>query len=147
MVKQTIREIQLKDKRQWGKLYKGYADFYKVEMNDKILQTVWSWLHDKNHEVNGIVYEVDNKVVGLAHYRRMPRPLKGQDMGFLDDLFVTPEYRGRKIGEKLINRIKEISKSKGWNLIRWITRDDNTRAKSLYDRVAEKTNWDVYELK
>ncbi len=77
----------------------------------------------------------------------MPRPLKGQDMGFLDDLFVTPEYRGQKIGEKLINRIKEISKSKGWNLIRWITRDDNTRAKSLYDRVAEKTNWDVYELK
>ena len=77
----------------------------------------------------------------------MPRPLKGQDMGFLDDLFVTPEYRGQKIGEKLINRIKEISKSKGWNLIRWITRDDNTRAKSLYDRVAEKTTWDLYELK
>ena len=147
MVKETIREIQLKDKNQWEKLYKGYADFYKVEMNDKILQTVWGWLLDKNHEVNGIVCEVDNKVVGLAHYRRMPRPLKGQDMGFLDDLFVAPEYRGQKIGEKLINRIKEISKSKGWNLIRWITRDDNTRAKSLYDRVAEKTNWDVYELK
>jgi len=97
MVKETIRKIQLKDKKKWEKLYKGYADFYKVEMNDKILQTVWSWLHDKNHEVNGIVYEVDSKVVGLAYYRRMPRPLKGQDMGFLDDLFVTPEYRGRKI--------------------------------------------------
>ena len=147
MVKETIREIQLKDKNQWEKLYKGYADFYKVEMNNKILQTVWSWLHDKNHEVNGIVYEVDNKVVGFAHYRRMPRPLKGEDMGFLDDLFVTPEYRGRKIGEKLINRMKEISTQKGWNLVRWITRDDNIRAKSLYDRVAEKTNWDVYELK
>ena len=147
MVKETIREIQLKDKNQWEKLYKGYADFYKVEMNDKILQTVWGWLHNNNHEVNGIVYEVDNKVVGLAHYRRMPRPLKGQDMGFLDDLFVAPEYRGRKIGEKLINRMKEISTQKGWNLVRWITRDDNIRAKSLYDRVAEKTNWDVYELK
>ena len=43
--------------------------------------------------------------------------------------------------------MKEISKSKGQNLMRWITRDDNVRAKSLYDRVAEKTNWDVYELK
>ena len=29
MVKETIREIQLKDKNQWEKLYKGYADFYK----------------------------------------------------------------------------------------------------------------------
>ena len=52
-----------------------------------------------------------------------------------------------KTAKKLINKMKEISKSKGWNLVRWITRDDNVRAKSLYDRVSEKTNWDVYELK
>ena len=142
-----IREIQLKDKEQWETLYRGYADFYKVKMNNKILQTVWNWLHDKNHEVNGIVYEVEDKAVGLAHYRRMPSPLRGQDIGFLDDLFVDPKYRGQKIGEQLINEIKEISKSKGWNLVRWITRDDNIIAKSLYDRVSEKTNWDVDELK
>ena len=43
-------------------------------------------------------------------------------------------------------KLKKISKSKGWNLIRWITHDDNLRAKALYDRVAEKTKWNVYEL-
>ena len=142
-----IRDIHLKDKEQWGKLYKSYADFYKVEMNDKILQTVWKWLHDKSHEVNGLVYEVDGNIVGLAHYRRMPSPLRGQDIGFLDDLFVDPEHRGQRIGEKLINKLREISKSKRWNLVRWITREDNLRAKSLYNRVSEKTTWDVYELK
>ena len=51
------------------------------------------------------------------------------------------------IAEKLINQMKEISISRGWNLVRWITRNDNTKAKSLYDRVSEKTTWDVYELK
>ena len=142
-----IREIQLKDKVQWEKLYKGYANFYKVEMNDKILQTIWSWLHDKSHDVEGLVYEVEDKIIGLAHYRRMPSPLRGQYIGFLDDLFVDPKYRGQKIGEKLINQMKEISISRGWNLVRWITRNDNTKAKSLYDRVSEKTTWDVYELK
>ena len=142
-----IREIQLKDKVQWEKLYKGYADFYKVEMNDKILQTIWSWLHDKSHDVEGLVYEVEDKIIGLAHYRRMPSPLRGQYIGFLDDLFVDPKYRGQKIGQKLINQMKEISISRGWNLVRWITRNDNTKAKSLYDRVSEKTTWDVYELK
>ena len=142
-----IREIQLKDKVQWEKLYKGYADFYKVEMNDKILQTIWSWLHDKSHDVEGLVYEVEDKIIGLAHYRKMPSPLRGQYIGFLDDLFVDPKYRGQKIGEKLINQMKEISISRGWNLVRWITRNDNTKAKSLYDRVSEKTTWDVYELK
>ena len=142
-----IREIQLKDKVQCEKLYKGYADFYKVEINDKILQTIWSWLHDKSHDVEGLVYEVEDKIIGLAHYRRMPSPLRGQYIGFLDDLFVDPKYRGQKIGEKLINQMKEISISRGWNLVRWITRNDNTKAKSLYDRVSEKTTWDVYELK
>jgi len=142
-----IRDIHIKDKEQWEKLYKGYADFYKVEMNDKILQTVWKWLHDKSHEVNGLVYEVDENIVGLAHYRRTPSPLRGQDIGFLDDLFVDAEHRGQRIGEKFINKLKEISKSKRWNLVRWITREDNVRAKSLYNRVSEKTTWDVYELK
>jgi len=97
----SVREIQLKDKEQWQELYKGYANFYKVEMNNQILETVWSWLHDKNHELNGIVYEIDENIVALAHYRRMPRPLKGKDVGFLDDLFVEPIHRGKKIGEQL----------------------------------------------
>ena len=142
-----IREIKPTDKEQWENLYKGYAKFYKVEMNKTILKTVWHWIHDKNHEVEGIVYEINNKIVGLAHYRKMPRPLRGQEIGFLDDLYVDPDYRRKGIGEKFLNYLKELSKSRGWNLIRWLTHDDNIKAKSLYDRVAEKTNWDLYELK
>ena len=107
-INNSVREIQLKDKEQWQELYKGYANFYKVEMNNQILETVWSWLHDKNHELNGIVYEIDENIVALAHYRRMPRPLKGKDVGFLDDLFVEPIHRGKKIGEQLINELKKI---------------------------------------
>ena len=143
----SLRKIQPADKKQWVNLYKSYANFYKVEMNDKILQIVWNWLHDKNHEVEGLVYEIDGNIVGLAHYRRMPRPLIGQDIGFLDDLFIDPDHRGKRIGEKIFNELKSISKSKKWNLIRWITQDDNLRAKTLYDRVAEKTSWELYELK
>ena len=143
----SIRNLLPKDKDRWEKLYRDYANFYKVEMNDKILNTLWNWVNDKNHEIEAIVYEVDGNIVACAHYRRMPRPLKGQDIGFLDDLFVDPDYRGKKIGEKILNELKKISKTKKWNLIRWITRNDNIRAKSLYDKVAEKTSWDLYELK
>ena len=142
-----IREIQLKDKEQWKKLYRGYADFYKVEMNDKILAIVWEWLNDINHELKGIGYEVDGKIVGLAHYRKLLSPLKGKYIGYLDDIFVDPECRGQKIGKKLLNKIKEISKVKNWNLVRWQTDEDNLTAKKLYDKVATKTKKNVYELK
>ena len=59
-----IREIRADDKEQWETLYRAYADFYKVEMNDEILKTVWEWIHDKNHDVFGLAYEQDNKVIG-----------------------------------------------------------------------------------
>jgi len=142
-----IREIKLKDKEEWEKLYKGYADFYKVEMNSQILKTVWSWLHDKNHELKGIGYEIDLKIVGLAHYRKLLSPLKGKYIGYLDDIFVDPKYRGQKIGKKLLDKIKEISKINDWNLIRWQTDEDNFTAKKLYDKIATKTKKNVYELK
>ena len=142
-----IRPIKTEDRADWEKLYKSYAEFYEVEMNDNILQKVWGWLHDKNHEVEGLVYQVNESIVALAHFRRMPRPLFGKDIGFLDDLFVDPDHRGKRIGEKIITELQKISKSRGWDLIRWTTRNNNIRAKSLYDRVAEKTSWDMYELK
>ncbi len=141
-----IRNIQVKDKDEWRELYQGYANFYKVEISKITLDTVWNWLLDQNHELSGLVYEINNKLVAIAHYRRMPSPLRGKDIGFLDDLYVHPDFRGRKIGEEIINKLNHISQEKGWGLIRWITRNDNHNAKSLYDRVAKKSTWDVYEL-
>ena len=35
-----IRKIRVKDKRNWRKLYKGYAAFYKSPINNKILDIV-----------------------------------------------------------------------------------------------------------
>ena len=142
-----IRKICKKDKESWKELYKGYADFYKSPINNKILDTLWNWIMDKNHEVNGIVYVIDGNLAALAHYRGMPRPLKGKYIGFLDDLYVDPTYRNQKIGQKLMNEIKIISKSEKWDLVRWITHQDNTKAKYLYDKISEKTIWEVYEMK
>ena len=109
--------------------------------------TVWKWLFDQKHEVSGLVYEENSKVIALAHYRKMPSPLRGKYIGFLDDLFVDPEHRGKKIGEKILSELKDLSEKYNCGLIKWITRNDNIRAKSLYDKVSEKTTWDTYEFK
>ena len=142
-----IRFLEQKDKEKWAKLYNGYADFYKVPMNTGILDTLWNWIHDKNHVVKGICFELDNKIVGIAHYRTMPRPIKGQYIGFLDDLFVEPEMRGQKIAQKLINHLKSLSKVNNWDGIRWITHTTNENAKKLYDKIANNTGFELYELK
>jgi len=142
-----IRYLEQKDKENWEKLYYGYADFYKVAMNKEILETLWSWIQDENHIVNGICYELGDRIVGIAHYRTMPRPIKGQYIGFLDDLFVEPEFRGQQIAQKLINYLKSLSKANNWDGIRWITHSSNENAKKLYDKIANNTGFELYELK
>ena len=109
-----IRKIKRKDKENWIKLYCAYAKFYKVPMKQEILDTLWSWIHDENHVVNGICYEIEDKIVGIAHYRRMPRPIKGKYIGFLDDLFVDEHFRGQKIAHKLIKHLESLSKENNW---------------------------------
>ena len=141
-----IRSIKIEDKDDWKALFQMYADFYKVKINENIVTIVWQWLHTSEHELQGLVGEINSKVIAFAHFRRMPSPLRGKDIGFLDDLYVHPDFRGQKISEKLIEQLKQISKNKKWNLVRWITRDNNLRAKKVYDKVSNKTNWDVYEL-
>ena len=142
-----IRSLNYKDKGEWKKLYNAYADFYKVSMNSRILDTLWDWIHDDNHIVNGICCELEGKIVGIAHYRTMPRPIKGQYIGFLDDLFVEPDFRRKKIAQKLINHLKSLSKDNNWDGIRWITHSSNDNAKKLYDKIANNTGFELYELK
>jgi ribosomal protein S18 acetylase RimI-like enzyme len=76
----------------------------------------------------------------------MRSPLRGGDIGFVDDLFVDPEARGGRTGEALIEAVAAIAAERGWPVVRWITADDNYRARALYDRLAKKTPWNLYEL-
>ncbi|TVQ32324.1 MAG: GNAT family N-acetyltransferase [Geminicoccaceae bacterium] len=130
----------------WRELYQGYADFYRRPSDDAHKDVVWGWLMDPNHELEGYLALVDGIPQGLAHVRRMPSPLRGQDIGFLDDLFVDPAARGHRVGEHLLAFLADLAGQRGWGVIRWITADDNYRARALYDRVAAKTAWNLYEM-
>ena len=144
----TIEPPQQRDEAAWRRLYYGYAAFYDTPMTDEIAATVWRWIHDPAHEVEGVIARRDGgEIVGLAHFRRMPSPLRGADIGFLDDLFVAPEARGGRIGEALIRHVCDIARDRGWSSLRWITQDGNYRARTLYDRLAVRTAWITYEAK
>ena len=141
-----IRKIKKKDKENWIKLYCKYSRFYKVPMKQEILDTLWSLINDEIHVVNGICYEIEDKIVVIAHYRTMPRPIKGKYNCFLDDLFVDENFRGQKIAQKLIKYLESLSKKNNWEGIRWITHSFNDTAKTLYDKIAKNTGFELYEL-
>ena len=91
-----IRSLNQSDFDSWTNLYKNYANFYKVPMNKEILNELWNWIHSESHIINGICYELEGKIVGIAHYRTMPRPIKGEYVGFLDDLLCSKNLGVKK---------------------------------------------------
>jgi GNAT superfamily N-acetyltransferase len=142
-----IRPVALRDRAGWDVLYQGYADFYRVTQTPAMRETVWGWLHDPGSVQEGLVAEAsDGRLIGLAHYRPFSRPLSATTGGFLDDLFVAPEARGLGAAEALIAGVKAIATGRGWSVLRWITAEDNLRARSLYDRLANRTPWVTYDL-
>jgi GNAT superfamily N-acetyltransferase len=143
-----IRPVQPGDRAGWDILYQGYARFYRVDQTPEMRDRVWGWLHDPAHSTEGLVAEeTDGRLIGLAHFRPFARPLSATTGGFLDDLFVAPDARGRGAAEVLIAELRTIAAQRGWSVLRWITAEDNARARVLYDRVATKTGWVTYDLK
>lgn len=142
-----IRSLTAADRAQWAKLYAGYAAFYRVEQTEAMRETVWGWLMDAGHGTEGLVAERDGKLIGIAHFRAFARPLSASTGGFLDDLFVGPDARGSGAAEALLKELEALGRARGWTVIRWITAEDNYRARGLYDRVAAKTHWATYDIK
>lgn len=130
----------------WRPLYGGYATFYNMPMDDEIAGRVWGWLLDPQHVLEALLARDGDRVVGLAHFRAMPRPLTGSTAGFLDDLFVDPRLRGRRVADALIEAMAALGRERGWALIRWLTADNNYRARGVYDRLAKRTMWITYQM-
>ena len=141
-----ISDIQKKHYEVWIELYHKYAEYYQVDIPKDNFDLTWKWLTSENYPFWGILADVDSKIVGFAHFRSLPSPLDSCEVGFLDDLFVLQEYRGKKIGYSLIEKVHQIGKSKNWPYINWITKDDNYKARTLYDKISTKTDWNFYEL-
>jgi ribosomal protein S18 acetylase RimI-like enzyme len=143
----TIRAIRLDDYQPWRRLYRGYAEFYQVEQTDEMAGRVWGWLLDIDHELEGLAaVDSDDRLIGLAHFRAFARPLSATTGGFLDDLFVDPAHRGGGAVDALLAQLRRVAAQRGWSTIRWITAEDNYRARAAYDRVAIKGRWVTYDM-
>ncbi|MEU8774850.1 GNAT family N-acetyltransferase [Streptomyces sp. NPDC048606] len=142
-----VRAAQPEDFDRWRVLYRGYADFYRVEQTEEAAATVWGWINDPSHEVGALVaQDTGGRLLGLAHYRPFARPLSATTGCFLDDLFVAPEDRGSGAADALLAALRELAAERGWSVVRWITADDNHRARSKYDQVATRTMWVTYDM-
>ena len=142
----SIRDVTNSDFDRWAELYRGYREFYRLTPDEAVIDRVWTWLHDDQIEVRGLLAEHGNTIVGLAHYRRFHRPSSGTVGIYLDDLFTDPAARRADAGRALLTSLGSRAAAEGCSVVRWITANDNATARRLHDTVAEATPWITYDL-
>ncbi|MFI5060260.1 MAG: GNAT family N-acetyltransferase [Actinomycetales bacterium] len=142
-----VRRVEDNEFFTWLDLYAGYGEFYKTPLTDEKALLVWSWITDKNHELEAyFALNDEGEPIGLAHVRPFARPLDGTRGLYLDDLFVAPDARGDGAGKAILEALRDRARTEGFSVVRWITAKDNEAARHVYDQVAEKTKWVTYDL-
>lgn len=87
-----------------------------------------------------LIAKFDGKVAGYVSYTWNYSIWLGGDYMNIDDLFVWEKYRGKKIGELLMQKAKEICKRKNIERIRWEVQKDNIGAIKFYKRLGAEIN-------
>ena len=142
-----VEQLKQFDRGMWNELYHGYAEFYKMPMNDDILEKVWSWIFNKEIKFYAIgIKSSKGELIGFMHFREMPSPLRGSLVGFLDDLYIHPDFRGSGAVQLLFKELKSIAKANNWPYVRWITASDNHRARKVYDKLSGVIDFVTYQM-
>lgn len=146
----TIRSVVEADFDRWLPLWDGYNRFYgrsgPTALPAATTRTTWSRFLDDKEPVHALVAESQGALLGLAHYLFHRSTTRVEPTCYLQDLFVVDAARGLGVGASLIASAHARARDAGAARLYWQTHETNTVARSLYDKVAERTGFIVYAM-
>ena len=144
----TIRTIDAKDEPRWRELWDGYCRFYEMDCPDAVTAYTWKRIMDPASPVHAIVAEREGGgVVGMANYIVHENTWTLTPVCYLEDLFVDPAVRAQGIGAALIDWLVNETKRQGWSRLYWNTKENNYRARGLYDKYTPHSGFIRYVVK
>jgi GNAT superfamily N-acetyltransferase len=130
----TIRTIEPRDEPRWRVLWDGYCRFYEREPDETITRHLWARIMDPASPVQAIVAEQDGQVIGIANYLPHDNTSTLTPVCYLQDLYVEPGLRAGGVGQQLIDWLVVEMNRQGWSRLYWNTKENNYRARGLYDK-------------
>jgi GNAT superfamily N-acetyltransferase len=144
----VIREVREGDYDRWIPLWDGYNAFYgrsgETALPREVTKTTWLRFFDPSEPVHALVAEQDDQLLGLTHYLFHRSTTLIPPITYLQDLFTVPEARGQGVATALIEAVYARALEAGSPRVYWQTHETNAVARSLYDKVAERSGFLVY---
>ncbi|NRD77999.1 GNAT family N-acetyltransferase [Bacillus sp. BRMEA1] len=126
------------------------VDFYKCPHpgKDSLKELIENLLENPYEGIQFVAEKEPYHLIGFSTLYFTFNTLEAKRMAILYDLFVSPDARGQKIGEKLLQTCITYIRENGYSHMIWETAHDNYAAQSLYDKIgASKAVWLNYEIK
>jgi GNAT superfamily N-acetyltransferase len=143
-----VRPVVLSDFPAWKPLWDGYNAFYgrhgDTALPLEITTMTWSRFFDAYEPMHALVAESAGELIGLTHFLFHRSTIQLGPSCYLQDLFTAESARGKGVGRRLINEVYRCAQTSGVERAYWHTRETNTTAMQLYDKVAEKQGSVVY---
>jgi GNAT superfamily N-acetyltransferase len=140
----AVRKVESGDRDRWLELWRGYQDFYEVDIPAETARVTWARLLDPKEAMFGALAIEDGRPIGLVHWLTHRSCWTIGDYCYLQDLFVARDRRGTGAGRSLIEYVYADAKARGCPRVYWLTHETNHTARLLYDRVAERTGFIQY---
>lgn len=141
-----IRPLRAGDRAAWQRLWSGYLVFYGTTVDDAVFEKTFErLLGDDQQDYNCLIAEQAGTQVGLVHYLFHRHCWRIENVCYLQDLYADPSVRGTGIGRQLIESVYAAADAAGAPAVYWLTQDDNTAGRRLYDRVGQLTNFIKYQ--
>lgn len=110
-------------------------------------ESIEEWIFEKK-KAEVIFVQADGKEVGYALFFHNFSTFLGRAGIYLEDLYVTPEYRGHGLGKALIKKLGSIAVERGCGRLEWSCLDWNTKSIEFYRSMGAKPmdEWTVYRV-
>jgi GNAT superfamily N-acetyltransferase len=145
----VVRPLQRADHAAWLELWQGYNIFYgrtgAQALPAEVTQTTWSRFFDEYEPMHALVAERAGAIRGLAHYLFHRSTIHLAPVCYLEDLFTAQSARGQGVAAALIEAVYQQARAAGVRSVYWQTHESNAVAMRLYDRMAARLGFIVYD--
>ena len=141
-----LRDARPEDETDFRRLWQGFCDGYGLALPPEVTAFTWTRLMDEGNALTARLAVVDGVAQGFAIHQHHPSTWVLGDDGYLEDLYVAPEARGRGLGRALIEDLVAIGRTRGWRRLYWLTEIENAGARRLYDQFCDNDGHIRYRM-